>query len=165
MQLLCHVMLTQYLVLHWLVYSLFCWIWLTGHKLSNFLNNIDTCIVAVVKVSDDTIQLIINWTIRQIMTRQSHCISKSIFRKCQSFLKNWQTFLWILARLTRRKKANNFPCWKKRNMNGKEVMLWKKNIKKHQDMVECLGWVMIRQCRNTRKLKDTWTWNQYSSYI
>ena len=40
-------------------------------QLSNFFNNLDTCIVAVVKVSDDTIQLIINWTItiyRQIMT-------------------------------------------------------------------------------------------------
>ena len=125
----CHVLLTQYLVLHWLVYSLFCWNWLAGDKLSNFFNNLDTCIVAVVKVSDDTIQLTINWTItiyRQIMTRLSHCILKSIFRKCQSFLKNWQTFLWILARLTRRKKAKNFPCWKKRNMNVKEVMSWKK---------------------------------------
>ena len=129
----CHILLTQYLVLHWLVYSLFCWNWLARDKLSNFFNNLDTCIVAVVKVSDDTIQLIINWTItiyRQIMTRLSHCISKSIFRKCQSFLKNWQTFLWILARLTRRKKAKNFLCWKKRNMNVKEVMSWKKKTLK-----------------------------------
>ena len=58
------------------------------------------------------------------MIGQSYDASESISRKWQSFLKNCQIFLWILARLNRITKAEGILCYKKRNMKGREVILW-----------------------------------------
>ena len=56
----CHAMvLTCTLALHWLPDSLFSWIWLAEIKCPFFFLNLDTCVVAVVKVLDKTTQSLI----------------------------------------------------------------------------------------------------------
>ena len=45
---------------------LFSRIWLAEDKLYNFFLNLDTCLVAIVNVSNETSQLVINWAIRLI---------------------------------------------------------------------------------------------------
>ena len=56
------------------------------------------------------------------MTRQLHRAVESMFRKRQRFLKNCKIFLGISATLTRITKAERFLCFKKKNLNGKNII-------------------------------------------
>ena len=119
MWLLCHVMSCWHSTLFCTDWFILCFVeidWLETNY-PDFFNNLDTCIVAVVKVSDDTIQLIINWIItlfRQIMTRLSHCISKSIFRKCPEFSQELTNFPLNFGETYQKKKSKEFSMLKEK---------------------------------------------------